>query len=156
MAECIEGESMKAYRLLIVAAALLVAGIGDSWADRRVYGRAGVYVGPGPYWGPAYPRPFYPRPFYPRPYYSWSYYSWPGYPGSYFYGDPYYAPAPAIVVSPPEPQVYIEQSDNTVGQGQGQGPAQQYWYFCRGSNGYYPYVKECPGGWQTVLPRPGQ
>ena len=58
MTECIEGESMTAHRLLIVVAALLVAGSGDSWADRRVYGRAGVYVGPGPYWGPAYPRPF--------------------------------------------------------------------------------------------------
>jgi hypothetical protein len=149
MTECIEGNSMKAQKLLFVVAALLVAGIGDSWADRRVYGRAGVYVGPGPYWGPAYPRPFYPRP-----YYSWPYYSWPNYPGSYLYGDPFYSPAPVVVVSPPEPQVYIEQSDNAVGQGQ--APGQQYWYFCRGSNRYYPYVKECPGGWQAVLPQPGQ
>ena len=148
MTECIEGDSMKAQKLLIVVAALLVAGIGDSWADRRVYGRAGVYVGPGSYWGPAYPRPFYPRPFYPRPYYSWPYY-----PGSYLYGDPFYSPAPVVVV-PPEPQVYIERSDNAVGQEQ--APAQQCWYFCRGSNGYYPYVKECPGGWQAVLPQPGQ
>jgi hypothetical protein len=162
MAECIEGEPMKVHKLLIVVAALLVAGIGDSWADRRVYGRAGVYVGPGPYWGgAAYGRPFYPRPFYPRsyyswpyysrPYYSWSYYSWPGYPGPYLYADPYYAPA---VVVPPEPQVYIERSDDAIGQGQ--AAAQQYWYFCRGSNRYYPYVKECPGGWQRVLPQPGQ
>jgi hypothetical protein len=135
---------MKAQKLLFVVAALLVAGIGDSWADRRVYGRVGVYVGPGPYWGPAYPRPYYyPRPFYPGPYF----------PGPYLYGDPFYSPAPVVVV-PPEPSVYIEQSDSAVERVQ--SPAQQYWYFCRGSNRYYPYVKECPGGWQTVLPQPGQ
>jgi hypothetical protein len=145
MTECIEGGSMKAQKLLFVLATLLVAGIGDSWADRRVYGRVGVYVGPGSYWGPAYPRPYYyPRPFYPGPYF----------PGPYLYGDPFYSPAPVVVVPPPEPQVYIEQSDSAVGQVQ--SPAQQYWYFCRGANRYYPYVKECPGGWQTVLPQPGQ
>ncbi len=146
---------MKAQRILLVLAALLVAGIGNSWADRRVYGRVGVYVGPGPYWGPAYPRPYYyPRPFYPGPYRSWSYYSWPYYSGPYLYADPYYSPAPEVVAPPPEPQVYIERG-NSVGE-QVQTPGRQYWYFCRGSNRYYPYVKECPGGWQAVPPRPGQ
>ncbi|MGB4853966.1 MAG: hypothetical protein WBP37_00205 [Candidatus Dechloromonas phosphoritropha] len=145
MTECIEGDSMKAQKLLFVLAALLVSGIGDSWADRRVYGRGGVYVGPGPYWGAPYARPYYyPGRFYPRPYY----------PGPFLYGDPFYAPAPVVVVPPPEPAVYIERSDSAVDQAQ--TPAQQYWYFCRDSNRYYPYVKECPGGWQTVLPRPGQ
>jgi hypothetical protein len=144
MTECIQGDSMKAQKLLFVLAALLVSGIGDSWADRRVYGRGGVYVGPGPYWGAPYARPYYPGRFYPRPYY----------PGPFLYGDPFYAPAPVVVVPPPEPAVYIEQSDSAVEQAQ--TPAQQYWYFCRGSNRYYPYVKECPGGWQTVLPQPGQ
>jgi len=134
---------MKAQKILLVVAALLVAASGDSWADRRVYGRVGVYVGPGPYWGPVYPRPFYPRP----------YYSWPYYSGPYLYADPFYAPAP-VVVAPPEPQVYIERGDG-AGE-QVQTPGQQYWYYCRGSNRYYPYVKECPGGWQAVLPRPGQ
>jgi hypothetical protein len=144
MTKCIEGDSMKAQKLLFVVAALLLAGIGDSWADRRVYGRVGVYVGPGPYWGPAYPRPYYyPRPFFPGPYY-----------GPYLYGDPFYAPAPVVVVPPPEPAVYIERSDSPVEPVQ--TPGQQYWYFCRGSNRYYPYVKECPGGWQTVLPQAGQ
>ncbi len=56
-------------------------------------------------------------------------------------------------MTPPEPTVYIEQSDALVDQTP--GPAVQYWYFCRGSNQYYPYVKECPGGWQKVLPQPG-
>ncbi len=30
----------------------------------------------------------------------------------------------------------------------------QYWYFCPSSNGYYPYVKECPQGWQQVPAQP--
>jgi len=29
-----------------------------------------------------------------------------------------------------------------------------FWYFCPGANAYYPYVRECPGGWQRVAPQP--
>lgn len=32
--------------------------------------------------------------------------------------------------------------------------AQQYWYFCRAANAYYPYVASCPGGWQAVPATP--
>ncbi len=31
-----------------------------------------------------------------------------------------------------------------------------YWYFCPNAKNYYPYVKQCPGGWLKVLPPPGQ
>ena len=24
------------------------------------------------------------------------------------------------------------------------------WYFCPAANGYYPYVRSCPNGWQTI------
>mgnify|MGYP003428780312 FL=1 len=125
---------MKAQKLLFVLAAVLLAGAGSAWAGGRVYGSVGVYVGPGAYWGPGYPRPYY--------------YPWP-----YLYGDPFYAPAPVVVV-PSTPPVYIEQSD--VAADPAENSAQQYWYFCKGSNKYYPYVKECPGGWQKVLPQPAQ
>jgi hypothetical protein len=27
-----------------------------------------------------------------------------------------------------------------------------YWHFCQDPEGYYPYVKDCPGGWMTVVP----
>ena len=59
-------------------------------------------------------------------------------PGFYHpYPVPY--PAPGYV-----PQMeYIEQP-----------PDPAYWYFCPGSNAYYPYVKQCPGGWQQVVPPP--
>jgi len=61
------------------------------------------------------------------------------------YYPPYYPPVVFERVSPP---VYIEQQSTT--------PASQtnYWYYCNSSRAYYPYVKECPGGWQKVLPQP--
>ena len=29
-----------------------------------------------------------------------------------------------------------------------------YWHYCRSAEGYYPYVKECPDGWEQVAPTP--
>ena len=64
------------------------------------------------------------------------------------YWDPYWYPSyspfypyePVPVVA--EPQTYIEQSG-----------APAYWYYCDAAKAYYPYVRECPGGWLTVLPQ---
>ena len=57
-----------------------------------------------------------------------------------------YAAPPPVVVQP-APQVYIEQPTFRA-------PPQTYWYFCSNPQGYYPYVVQCPGGWQRVLPSP--
>ena len=67
---------------------------------------------------------------------------WGGYPSPYYY--PPYAP----VVIERSPPVYIEQSPPP--------PVVQtnYWFYCAASRAYYPYVNECPGGWQRVLPQP--
>ena len=67
---------------------------------------------------------------------------WWGYP---YYGYPYYAYPPTVVVREQPPTQYIEQStpDN----------AQGYWYYCADSKTYYPYVKDCPAGWQKVVPQ---
>ena len=36
-------------------------------------------------------------------------------------------------------------------------PEQSFsWYFCAASNAYYPYVQDCPGGWQAVAPQTSQ
>ena len=70
----------------------------------------------------------------------------PGYYQPYYYPPAYY---PALPSSPP---VYIEQEGATQ-----PAPAAQpqgSWYYCAGANGYYPYVKDCPGGWQRVSPQP--
>jgi hypothetical protein len=68
-------------------------------------------------------------PYWYPPYYPY----W--YPPYYPY---YYPPVSA-------PPTYIEQAPPIV-------PG--YWYYCGGSQGYYPYVRECPGGWQRVAPQP--
>ena len=61
----------------------------------------------------------------------------------------YYPPQPQVVVVPQAPPpTYIENRQAPA------ETAQQYWYYCRSAKGYYPYVKECPDGWQKVLPQP--
>jgi hypothetical protein len=57
---------------------------------------------------------------------------------------------PGVVVGPPvviAPPVYQEQPQPQT--------AQQYWYYCQDPQGYYPYVQQCPRGWQPVSPTPG-
>lgn len=70
-------------------------------------------------------------------FHPWHYYPAPAY---------YYPPAP-VVVQPAAPPVYVERGD-VVPEGPGT------WYFCRESNSYYPYVKQCPGGWTRVPAQP--
>ena len=53
---------------------------------------------------------------------------------------PLFYPAPSYYYPPPA--AYIEQA-----------PTPAYWYFCPELNAYYPYVQECPGVWQPVLPQ---
>jgi len=72
---------------------------------------------------------------------------WWGY-GPYPYG--YYYPPVAIGV-PSEAPTYVERGQMGDPNPSGSG---YYWYYCANSNGYYPYVKECPGGWQKVTPTP--
>jgi len=69
---------------------------------------------------------------------------WWGYP-YYPYYYPYYPyyPAPPAA-APKEPEVYV--------QPESQQEEPVYWYFCKDPEGYYPYVKKCPKGWQRVVP----
>jgi hypothetical protein len=69
------------------------------------------------------------------------------FPAPYYYPPAYYPPAyypPAYY--PPAATQYIEPEPAPA------PPA--YWYYCPSSQGYYPYVRECPGGWQRVAPQP--
>jgi hypothetical protein len=79
----------------------------------------------GPWW------PWYPA----YPYY------YPYYP--YYAYDPYYAPASAAAVEQ-QPEQYADS---------GQQQSDSYWYYCQDPQGYYPYVKSCPGGWMKVVPQ---
>ncbi|MCF7970717.1 MAG: hypothetical protein K9L22_06065 [Methylococcaceae bacterium] len=73
--------------------------------------------------------PLYP---YPYPYYRYSY--------------PYYPPT---VIVRPSPPVYIQQAPPAT-----QKNSSEYWYYCNNPEGYYPYIRVCPSGWEQVEPIP--
>lgn len=119
---------MKTIKWVVAFLALATLGTTAAWADHHGHVHFGVVIG-GPYWGPwGYPPP------------------------PYYYYPPYYPP---VVVQQPAP-VYIEQAPPAVvAPAPAAAPApQNFWYYCAAAKGYYPYVKECPSGWQKVLPQP--
>jgi hypothetical protein len=112
------------------------------------YGQGHGYYGHGHgYYGPSYGFGIYlGAPYYPYPYYP--YYPYP------YYAYPYYPPV-VVETVPAEPPVYIEQGTPQLSAPQ--EPSQEansYWYHCAKPDGYYPYVKECPSGWEKVKPMP--
>lgn len=117
---------MKTVKLMIALLLLGAAAVDNAWADHRHGGHHRHFVRPfSVVIGAPYWDPFY----YPR------------------YYPPYYAP---LVIERPVPQVYIEQPRSAPLA----ADAGNYWYYCSSARSYYPYVSECPGGWQKVLPRP--
>lgn len=123
---------MKSIKWLLALLLLCLAGVGNVWADHGHGGHIRFGVSIGPYWGPGYCSPY-------SPYYC---------PSPYYY--------PPVVVERAPPPVYIEQQPAPVEATMAPPPAPQtnYWYYCRASKAYYPYVKECPSGWQKELPQP--
>lgn len=118
---------MKTIKLIIALLLLGAFGAGNAWADHRGHVHLGVVI--GPYWGPLY----YPQPYYYPPYYY-----------------------PPMVMERPAPQVYIEQQPDPAAPAAAPDSAApaNYWHYCPEAKGYYPYVKECPNGWQKVSPQP--
>ena len=121
--------AMKLVKTLLLSAALLGATApGPAQADSGFgWGLGfGLLIG-----APLLASSYYYRPYY-LPY---------GYAPYYPYGPSYeatYAP-PAYVQQSPAP-IQIQQAYS--------------WYYCPSSNGYYPYVRQCPEGWQQVSPTP--
>ncbi|MDD5175664.1 MAG: hypothetical protein PHQ05_04485 [Sterolibacterium sp.] len=109
----------------LTIALLLLGAAGLSGAwADRGHAHFSVVFGPVPYWGPWY--------YQPPPYYY-----------------------PPIVIERPVPQVYIEQPSAVAAPtASASATLTNYWYYCTTAKGYYPYVKECPGGWQKTLPQP--
>ena len=125
---------MKTIKLTIVCLLLGVAGMGNAWAGGgHHHNRTSVGIVIGPYWGPSYYSPF---PYYYPPYYPYA--------------------NPPVVIERQAPQMYIEQQQAPVAPpvAAAPPPPTNYWYYCAAKNAYYPYVKECRGGWQRVLPQP--
>ena len=97
-------------------------------------------------------------PYWPRYWGYWGGYYYPPayyYPRPYYYGGYYYPPSGGVVVQS-EP-TYVERSDVEAAPpppAQQSQPTQHWWYWCGASEKYYPYVKECPGGFQRVPAQP--
>jgi hypothetical protein len=70
------------------------------------------------------------------------------------YPPPPYPYYPAPFVTQVAPPVYIEQYPVQQPQAQMASAPPSSWYFCQSSSNYYPYVQECPEGWQLVSPQP--
>lgn len=75
--------------------------------------------------------------------YSWpEFYYWP-----YYTFQPYSSPS---IITPSTPPAYIDQG--TVLSAETFGP--NSWDYCSSPAGYYPYMQECPTGWQRIRPQP--
>ena len=85
-------------------------------------GKTKVFVG-GSFW-------FGPPPYWGPPYWG----------PSYYYGAPVYLGPPQVVVQ--QPLVYVQRGQEES----------DYWYYCDNPQGFYPYIKSCPGGWMKVVP----
>jgi len=86
-----------------------------------------------------------------------SYWGWWGDPWYYpsYYYSPYYYPSyhyPPVEAVPSVPQEYIERPREERSYESSSPSA--VWYYCPESRAYYPYVKDCPKGWQKAPARP--
>jgi hypothetical protein len=127
---------MKRLTMLLAAfATLLSLFVFSAPAEAHGRVRGGVFLNfgvpwPGYYWGPRY-------------YYG---------PPAYYYDD-YYAPR-TVIIERPNPPTYIERSDVESAPPPSQVQPQHWWYWCPTAEKYYPYVKECSGGFQKVPAQP--
>jgi len=109
------------------AAPVHAADRGGHWSSRSEGhwgGHWGGYLGPG-WWGPGWWGPGW---WWGYPYYPYDYSNYPT--------TPVIVQQPEVYTQPPAPRA----------------EPQNYWYFCRDPEGYYPYVKKCPKGWMKVVP----
>lgn len=120
--------AMKTVKLMIALLLVGAVSVDNAWADRRHGGHHRHF---NRSFSVVIGAPLWDPFYYPR------------------YYPPYYAP---LVIERPVPQVYIERQPSVVVPLA--ADAGNYWYYCSSAKGYYPYVSECPGGWQKVLPRP--
>ncbi len=127
--------------------------------------RGAVVVRPG-FGGPVFVRPGFGGPVFVRPGFGGPVFVRPGFGGPVFVrpasrvvvgvgvGVPVFWPwwpgpawGPTAVVAVPASQpVFVEQGGQAAQQ-------QSFWYWCNDSRAYFPYVRECPGGWQPVVPQ---
>ena len=125
---------MKTNRIFLALVVTLTAALAAEPAF--AHGPRGPRVSIG--FGFGFGAPFAAFPYYYPPYYP-------------YYYHPAYYPAPVVVQQ--QPTVYVEQPAQQPAPQAQQQPA-GYWYYCADSRAYYPYVRDCPAGWQRVAPQP--
>ncbi len=139
---------MATFKFRLIAAALIATTIAavPAFAQRGPYHGGGYYYRGGGYYGG--PRVGVGVTF--GPYWGWG----PGwyYPPYYYYPPAYYPPA--VVTVPTAPPTYIEQGQPEPVPGTQSQAAAGVWYYCGDSKMYYPYVRECAGGWEAVPAQP--
>jgi len=82
------------------------------------------------------------RPYY-NPYYGHAYYPSYGYAPNYGYAGYGYGPS--------APAQYVERAQLEQRAVPQQSPS---YFFCQSTNSYYPYARQCPGGWQRIPASP--
>lgn len=141
-------KSFKSLSAAVLLLATMTAGAsamahGGHGGHHHGGGRVGVFIG-APVFG-------FGLPYYGYPAYGYAPYGYYGYRTYGYAPYGYYGPA-TTVITPSAPPVYIEQSSVNA-----TGPAADgFWYYCSNPDGYYPYVRQCPGGWQQVPTQPAQ
>lgn len=151
---------LRATILAIIAAGSLA--MTPAWAQ-RAHGSPGSHWSPGGHGGHGYDHswgPFgfllgtailysalQPRTVYYEPQVV---YTPPPYAPATTFVQPYYAEqsyvSPPVVSTPPPPRIAQSTPLETAGVA--------WWYFCKKPAGYYPYIRECPSGWERVSPTP--
>ena len=122
--------SRSGLKVALLALALIGAGVAPTDAD--AHGRYRSRASVGIFFGVPAPVYYYPR--------------WHHYP-SYYYPPTVLAPAPAA------PPVYIEQPQTAAPAPSSPAQASSaYWYYCRDTQAYYPYVQQCATPWEPVVP----
>jgi len=127
--------------LVLILFGTLVNGSAMAEYQGHAYGH-GHNHGPIVRFGFSYGFPIYVPRYFPAPFYTYPAYAVPA---------PVYAYPPAVIRYSPAP-VYVERSIAQAEPAPSQG--QSDWYYCAGSQTYYPYARECPGGWQRVPAQP--
>jgi len=89
--------------------------------------------------------PLYAPSYYPAPISAYPTYIYPA-PAYVYPAQAYVYPAPAMAFS--SAPVFVERRVAPVPTAPMQ--AQGDWYYCAASGSYYPYVADCPAGWQRV------
>jgi len=107
---------------------------GGHWHHDSYGGRYGWWWDTDGYWY------FYPAPIYP-------------YPDSIVTDDVEPAPALADEAAPEEAPAAPGNEDAAPDANANPAPAGS-WYYCAASQTYYPYARNCPGGWTSVPARP--